>query len=74
MTRWQLKAYIVEHDHRFSGWAETVVELPEGPTPEEAERLLRGPADDEVLKWIPDASREHLRIDFVNVIVSPAER
>ncbi len=74
MTAWKLRAYIVEHDHRFSGWAETMVDLPAEPTPEEAERLLWGPADDEVLKGHPSATREHLRIDLINVIVATAER
>jgi hypothetical protein len=73
MTAWLLKAYIVEPDNRFSGWAETVVHLPAEPTPEEAQRLLWTPAEDEVLKWHPGIGREHLRIDFVDVIVAPAE-
>ena len=42
MATYRLKAYIIEHDHRFSSWAETVVDLPAEPTPEEAERLLGG--------------------------------
>ncbi len=73
MTAYELSAYILEHDYRFSGWAKTVVDLPAEPTREEAERLLWGPADDEVITWHPDASREHLRIEFVNVTVTLAE-
>jgi hypothetical protein len=73
MTAYRLRAYLIEHDYRFSGWATTVVDLPAEPTAEEAERLLWGPAADEVVKYIPDASREHLRVELSDVTVTLVE-
>ena len=28
MTAYRLRAYIIEHDFKFAGWAKTVVDLP----------------------------------------------
>jgi hypothetical protein len=70
VTAYRLSAWIVEHDCKYSGSVTTVVDLPERPTNEEAERLMWTLADESVLKVRPDVAQEHLRIDFVSVTVT----